>query len=162
MRFSRFSRIVAAGLAALPFAGCASAPPRISPEVSIRIARFLVIAEQEIGAIALLANRPDYSVVYQTVRGPETQQNLYAKLYVAVALQSSIQRDACGMALVDPGLCQERFRPHWLVAPGKVRVSAEALDSWSAETQDAILPLWSALCAKAEQKTQNPDYCAIE
>lgn len=161
MRCSRFSSAaLAAAVSAL--AGCASAPPRISPEVSIRIDRFFVIAGQEIGAIALLADRPDYSVIYQTVRGPETARNLYAKLYVVVALQSSIQRDACGMGLVDPGLCRERFRPDWLTAPSLARPSPELLDFWSAETQNAILPLWHALCVKAAQKSGDPNFCAIE
>ncbi|MFO1186592.1 MAG: hypothetical protein U1E87_03540 [Alphaproteobacteria bacterium] len=142
-------------------ASCASTPPRIASEVSIRIDRFLVIAEQEIRAIALVADRPDYSAVYQRVEGPETPRTLYAKLYVAVALQSSIQRDACGMGLLDPALCA-RYRPAWLVPPSQARPTPEMLDSWSAEAQNAILPLWHALCAKAIEKAQDPTFCAIE
>jgi hypothetical protein len=163
MRFLRFSRALAAASALAPFfAGCASAPREVSPEVSIRIDRFFVIVEQEISAIALLSDRPDYSAIYQTPKGVETLQKLYAKLYAVAAIQSSLQRDACAPGLVDPSVCKDRFRPAWLVAPGRVRVTPEALDLWSAETQNAILPLWSALCAEAERKSQNPDFCAIE
>lgn len=164
MRFSPNFRNLAfvAGAVAL-LAACVSEPSlESSNETEIRIGRLSVIVDHGFAAKAVLA--PDSAREAPAEPADTIDAGALDVLYVSlehtVTRHLALQSDVCALGLVAAELCEDRFHPSWLDA--RRRVTGARLDRWSDEAQDAILPLWSALCEKAIAKTGNKDFCAIE
>jgi hypothetical protein len=65
--------------------------------------------------------------------------------------------------VINEPLCGgQRFMPPWYSSDPRRYLTPQDLLRMAQDMQDRTTPLWTAVCARAEQRTGDRNFCAIE
>jgi len=93
----------------------------------------------------------------------EAEHNQYARLTDAVVRFNNLREMACGSHVINTPLCAaQRFIPPWFSTGERRYVTAQDLLRMAQDVQDQTTPLWTAVCERAEARTGDRNFCAIE
>lgn len=153
-----FAAAALTGAHAKPRKPAAAKPvPEAPMELMTPLGRVQIFGEQQQQAMADIKEEID-----DDSRNPHS---LYGKLYVAVWIHNVNVQRACEEKIVTRKVCKTaRFRPWWLKEPGTVVYSYKSMIRFVEETQTAMTPFWSELCASAAKAKQEElaSYCPME
>jgi hypothetical protein len=94
--------------------------------------------------------------------GERARHDQYARIADAVVRYNSLRALACGARVIQHRLCYgAHFAPPWY-ARGRAHVRPHDLRRMAEEMQRQTVPLWTAVCDRARQRSGDRDFCAIE
>lgn len=130
-------------------------------DLNIPLGRIGIFGEQGQQAIDRLLAARDRKV--------HENAGAYRAIYEAVLQHNKNLAAACTHRLVQRKHCQKGpYRPRWLVMPGTRWHSQWRLKRMAEQAQDALSPLWSELCARAEatrsakEVEEDGPFCVME
>jgi hypothetical protein len=93
----------------------------------------------------------------------DPDRNQYTRLTDAVVRYNNLRDMACGSRVITHPLCMaQRFMPPWFSAGPRPYWSPDDLRRMAQDMQDQTTPLWTAVCERAEARTGDRNFCAIE
>ncbi|MBI1211122.1 MAG: hypothetical protein GC190_06635 [Alphaproteobacteria bacterium] len=93
----------------------------------------------------------------------DSDRDQYARILEAVVRYNNLRDMACGSRAINHPLCGGgRFMPPWFsMGPRHYMVQGDLLHM-AQEIEDRTTPLWAAVCERAEARTGDREFCAIE
>lgn len=145
----------------LPIGRTDMTPPRDTQvEAEIALGRLEVMQDQVGSGLRLLGAQ------VEDLEPAHGEKPLQQRVYRTVNRYNALKASACAGRIVGGALCSRSpYRPRWY---DEFHFYAGAKDpyedglSWTQEVQSTMTPLWEAVCARAEAKSGDQNFCAIE
>jgi len=131
-------------------------------DIEILIGRTEVMHDQTARGLALFGVT-GASTDGQQLLPADPQRNQYSRLADAVMRYNNLRDLACGNAVISHPLCSEQhYMPMWFAGRARPDTSPDGLRRMAEDMQNRTVPLWSAVCERAQARSGDKDFCAIE
>jgi hypothetical protein len=93
----------------------------------------------------------------------DPNRNQYSRLTDAVVRYNNLRDLACGSRVISHPLCfEQRFMPLWYAGRARPDTSPDGLRRMAEDMQNQTVPLWTAVCERAQARSGDKEFCAIE
>ena len=131
-------------------------------DIEILIGRTEVMHDQTARGLVVLGVR-QASPDGEQLLPADPERNQYSRLYDAVGRYNNLRDLACSSGVISHSLCnEERFIPLWYAGRARPDTSPDGLRRMAEDMQNRTVPLWTAVCERAEARSGDKDFCAIE
>ena len=131
-------------------------------DIEIMIGRTEVMHDQTARGLALLGVS-QASPEGEQFLPADPRRNQYSRLTDAVVRYNNLRDMACGNRVISHPLCDgEHFLPLWYAGRARPDTSPDGLRRMAEDMQSQTVPLWTAVCERAEARSGDKDFCAIE
>lgn len=149
-------------LALMPTATALADGVQSEIDIEILIGRTEVMHDQTARGLVVLGV-PQASREGEQLLPADPQRNQYSRLAEAVVRYNNLRDLACGTRVIQHPLClEQRFMPPWYSNAPRPYTSQDDLRRMAEDMQNRTVPLWSAVCERAEARSGDRDFCAIE
>jgi hypothetical protein len=154
--------VAALVLILVPTAAAAASGAQGEIDVEILIGRTEVMHDQTARGLVVLGVQ-QASADGEQFLPSDPERNQYTRLADAVVRYNNLRDMACGSRVITHPLCMaQRFMPPWFAAGPRPYWSPDDLRRMAQDMEDQTTPLWSAVCERAEARTGDRNFCAIE
>lgn len=154
--------VAALALILVPAAAVAAGGAQGEIDVEILIGRTEVMHDQTARGLVVLGVQqatPDGEQLLPS----DPERNQYSRLIESVVRYNNLRDMACGSRVISHPLCMgQRFMPPWFSAGSRPYWSPDDLRRMAQDMQDQTTPLWLAVCERAEARSGDKNFCAIE